>query len=435
MEPKILEHREIDKNLIHLKNELKSLEELGEFDVIGFDIDHTLVRYNVANLARIIEKWCMKTLMKDCEGYPDNLLEYCEDNSIDIALNGAILDYNNDIFIKLSEDCRIMRAFWGFTELEDSEIEEIYGKERHFEFSWWKYQDRVKGYEGFHSYVNTGVVSMISKLIEIKKNGLLHKTCHEIIKDIELCILKNIVHFTDDKWFKIREYGELFPEICKNLNFYVQNRPDYRESLQKLKAMGKKIFAASNSHAEYANLTMTQCIGEDWREFFDFVVANWGKPKFFKDVESITPFYRYTILTDDCKEKSCNVDDLCGNHIYLEGNVRDLEKYFQKMLDKEDVKFVYIGDNYISDGALSNLKEHWKGIALIEELNFEDPHADNTEEDDKPTLVNYKRFWGSYFEDYCGENDETPSRNIWVAFAEKECSFTISLFKDFEKML
>ena len=37
-------------------------------------------------------------------------------------MNGTILDYNNDIFIKLSEDCRIMRAFWGFTELDGKSI-------------------------------------------------------------------------------------------------------------------------------------------------------------------------------------------------------------------------------------------------------------------------------------------------------------------------
>ena len=84
MEPKILEHREIDKSLIHLKNELKSLDQLGEFDVIGFDLDHTLVRYNVSNLLRMTEKWFMKTLMEDWKGYPNNLLELCEDDCIDI---------------------------------------------------------------------------------------------------------------------------------------------------------------------------------------------------------------------------------------------------------------------------------------------------------------------------------------------------------------
>ena len=85
MEAKIREHREIDKSLIHLKNELKNLDQLGDFDVIGFDLDHTLVRYNVSTLVRMVEKIFMQTLIEDWKGYPDNLLELCEDDSVDIA--------------------------------------------------------------------------------------------------------------------------------------------------------------------------------------------------------------------------------------------------------------------------------------------------------------------------------------------------------------
>ena len=146
--------------------------------------------------------------------------------------------------------------------------------------------------------------------------------------------------------------------------------------------------------------------------FFDFATANWCKPRFFKDIEGHTSFHKYTTLAEDCKGKACSVKDLNSENIFLEGNVKHLEEYFEKLIGKEDVKFVYIGDNYLTDSAVSNLRKHWKGIALLEELNFEDPHADNTDEDDQPTLVNYKRFWGSYFEDYCGDNEETPSSNF-----------------------
>jgi hypothetical protein len=37
--------------------------------------------------------------------------------------------------------------------------------------------------------------------------------------------------------------------------------------LKKLKDMGKKVFVATNSHAEYTNVIMTASIGEDWRDF------------------------------------------------------------------------------------------------------------------------------------------------------------------------
>ena len=39
------------------------------------------------------------------------------------------------------------------------------------------------------------------------------------------------IHFTKDQCFKIREFGEFFPEVCKNTDIYLQRRPDYRELL------------------------------------------------------------------------------------------------------------------------------------------------------------------------------------------------------------
>ncbi len=55
--------------------------------------------------------------------------------------------------------------------------------------------------------------------------------------------------------------------MVKNTEKYIQRRDDFREILVKLREAGKKIFIATNSHAEYTNLIMTQSIGEDWRTF------------------------------------------------------------------------------------------------------------------------------------------------------------------------
>ena len=51
-------------------------------------------------------------------------------------------------------------------------------------------------------------------------------------------------------------------------NIFIRKGCLKKESLQKLKDMGKKLFVATNSHAEYAELTMTQSIGEDWKSKF-----------------------------------------------------------------------------------------------------------------------------------------------------------------------
>jgi len=53
--------------------------------------------------------------------------------------------------------------------------------------------------------------------------------------------------------------------------------------LIKLREKGKKIFLATNSHSDYANLIMTTSIGEDWRDFFDLISVASLKPQFWYD--------------------------------------------------------------------------------------------------------------------------------------------------------
>ena len=53
--------------------------------------------------------------------------------------------------------------------------------------------------------------------------------------------------------------------MVKEPTKYIQKREDFRQILVKLRELGKKIFIATNSHAEYTNLIMTHSIGEDWK--------------------------------------------------------------------------------------------------------------------------------------------------------------------------
>mmetsp|Transcript_34513 Transcript_34513/g.39937 ORF Transcript_34513/g.39937 Transcript_34513/m.39937 type:complete len:186 (+) Transcript_34513:33-590(+) len=183
MEEHIRVHREVPKESIHLKNELKSLSQLGDFDVIGFDADHTLIRYNVKDLAVMIDKCFVSTLCEECKGYPEEIENFPED-AVDIALNGVVFDMNNERLIKISDDSKVMRAFHGFTELEDDEITEIYGPERHFEFTPWEFRNREKGFAGFHTYFDSPGIVVIAKMMELKKKGLLEKTGKEMLEDV-----------------------------------------------------------------------------------------------------------------------------------------------------------------------------------------------------------------------------------------------------------
>lgn len=63
-----------------------------------------------------------------------------------------------------------------------------------------------------------------------------------------------------------------------------------RDVLIKLRNEGKFIFLATNAHWEYMELIMTTTLGQDWRSFFDMVIANARKSYFWSEKDD-PPMY------------------------------------------------------------------------------------------------------------------------------------------------
>mmetsp|Transcript_16198 Transcript_16198/g.15918 ORF Transcript_16198/g.15918 Transcript_16198/m.15918 type:complete len:201 (+) Transcript_16198:668-1270(+) len=197
--------------------------------------------------------------------------------------------------------------------------------------------------------------------------------------------------------------------------------------LIKLREAGKKVFIATNSHAEYTNLIMTRSIGDDWRSLVDFTASHCGKPIFFKEIHGTRKFFRCDYESVNLKGKECDVDDLEETHTYLEGNCKDLEEYFKKLIDKDEINFAFFGDHFITDAAISDLHKNWKGVAIMEELNHE-----QVEQTDESQLVGYEKYWGSFFG---GEINGEWHKNAWVKFAEEHTSYVLPLLGDLKKLL
>ena len=88
--------------------------------------------------------------------------------------------------------------------------------------------------------------------------------------------------------------------MIKNISQYVSIKPAIIKTLQILKEKGKMIFFLTNSSVEYTELVMKQALGQNWKNYFDFQVANCFKPLFHVHD---CPFY----CLDDNKPKLCGV--------------------------------------------------------------------------------------------------------------------------------
>ena len=127
-----------DEYLASLKKELSKLNFVSEdkfdsllsyfhdVDVIGFDIDFTLLLYNKKNMTRLIYDSLSEFLIKH-KNYPEKIsYSYNKDFVDSFSCKNIVLDFKRGNALKLRKDKTIIRAYHGKKELNKEEIEKVY---------------------------------------------------------------------------------------------------------------------------------------------------------------------------------------------------------------------------------------------------------------------------------------------------------------------
>lgn len=98
---------------------------LNDYDVLGFDADHCIVKYNVREL--MIHVSNIQGLdMHTKGGYPAEIAHY-EPGDLGLCLNNTVWDIPRGNLLKLTEGKVITRAYHGRRPLLNQEICTIYG--------------------------------------------------------------------------------------------------------------------------------------------------------------------------------------------------------------------------------------------------------------------------------------------------------------------
>jgi hypothetical protein len=72
-----------------------------DYDVIGFDADHCLVKYDIVELTKLIVDTHLKRLTEDYEGYPKEICNFDYAKNSGTVLNNATWDIQNGNVLKL----------------------------------------------------------------------------------------------------------------------------------------------------------------------------------------------------------------------------------------------------------------------------------------------------------------------------------------------
>lgn len=316
---------------------------MKHIEVIGFDMDYTLVRYHAENFESMTYQ---EILRKLCENYhyPKAVLKLKFDYQR--AIRGLVIDKNLGNVIKLSLYSKVKKAFHGTEEID------------------FKTQQNI--YQGLTIDLNDNArYSIIDTTFSISHAVLFMQlvTLKDQHPELELPDYFQLnEHIVDCLDLSHRD-GSLKAEVRKNIKKYILQDRDSVRALEKLKKHGKKLWVITNSDFNYSKLLLDYAINpflkdyKHWKDLFSLVITFSSKPKFFTER---SPLLSVDLETGLMKNHQGKIKD----GIYQGGNATSL----QKDLGLSGEQILYLGDHIFGDVLKIKKTCNWRTGLVIEEL-------------------------------------------------------------------
>ncbi|KAL6055019.1 5'-nucleotidase [Balamuthia mandrillaris] len=401
---------------------------LLDYDWLGFDLDHTLIRYSLDNLHQLCYDCFRKYLIEEAD-YPTDLL--------DIPLNqefikkGNVVDRKRGNILKLDYAGVVERGYHGTKPITKEELERLYKNEPLANFQglstpdWWS----------LTTFFEVTLAWLFAVLVDLEDTkGKQHQEEVNIYyRDYQgqSAVLYDALLYNFGQWGK----GWYFPAIQKDPSKYIFKQTKVRKWLEELRNVHRKrLFMVTNSFPEYLEVLANYAFGEDWRSLFDFISAAARKPSFF--TQNNDYFEVLDLDLDCCLVSSTPTTELSTDEIFYGGNAKVLLDFMRKEDEKnnrharkqgEDYhpKVLYFGDHLQYDVCIP-LKFGWHTVAIVEELeeleklqglefpSDHTPYLHDAENHPWSRHLDDNAYWGSYF--FCdgdGDGDAKKRDSFW----------------------
>lgn len=313
---------------------------------IGFDMDHTLVRYNSRNFEALAHRAMLEKLVEQ-RGYPQEILKLEFD--WDLAIRGLVIDRKKGNLLKVSRHGAIRASFHGTKPIDFSSQQKIY-KSIYIDLG------DARNYASIDTAFSISNATLFAQLVEFKNSP-----AGAGLPDYET-LAGDLLHAVDMS----HRDGSLKGEVARNLDRYIEKDEALVRGLEKYLKHDKRLFVVTNSDFEYTKLLLDYAInpflkdGKTWLDIFEIVVTNAQKPRFFFDN------LRFMKI-DPANGTMTNYDAPIKKGVYQGGGA---EK-FAKDLGVEGDDILYIGDHIYGD--ILRLKKdcNWRTALVVEELGAE----------------------------------------------------------------
>ncbi|XP_031395534.1 5'-nucleotidase domain-containing protein 4 isoform X2 [Punica granatum] len=336
---------------------------LRSISAIGYDMDYTLMHYNVMAWEGRAYDYCMENLRN--MGFPVDGLAF----DPDLVIRGLVIDKERGNLVKADRFGYVKRAMHGTRMLSTRAVSEIYGREL---------VDLRK--ETRWEFLNTlfsvsEAVAYMQMVDRLDDGSVAAKVGPLDYKGLYKAVVKAL--------FRAHVEGQLKSEIMSKPELFVEPDPELPLALLDQKEAGKKLLLITNSDFLYTDKMMKHSFNRflpndmGWRDLFDIVIVSARKPEFFQ-----TSHPMYEVVTGEGLMRPCFKASTGG--VYSGGSAQMVEN----SLNIHGDEILYVGDHIYTDVSQSKVHLRWRTALICRELE-EEYNALIQSRDHRETLIDF----------------------------------------------
>jgi HAD superfamily 5'-nucleotidase-like hydrolase len=310
---------------------------------IGFDMDYTLVHYDVDAWEERAYAYLQQKLLE--RGWPVDGLAFIPQ----YATRGLVVDTTLGNIVKADRFGYVKRAMHGTRRLDFDDQRKTYGRTLvDLSDTRWVF---------LNTFFSLSEAVMYAQLVERLDGGR----------------FAAVLNYADI-WHQIRQSldlahaeGRLKAEVSTQPDRYVVLDPDLPLALRDLKQSGKRLLLITNSEWTFTQVMMQHAFdrflpaGTTWHDLFELVIVGARKPDFFTARPPL-----YEVADAEGLLRPC-VAGPTGRGVYAGGHADMIEHY----LGLSGSEILYVGDHLYTDVRVSKDIRRWRTALIVRELEDE----------------------------------------------------------------
>jgi HAD superfamily 5'-nucleotidase-like hydrolase len=243
---------------------------------IGFDMDYSLVQYNVANWEAAAYRYAKQALAR--LGFPVDSLTFTDE----LVVRGCIVDKRLGNFVHADRFGYVRRAMHGTRRLSRQEVHSIYGRQ--------EVDLRNTGrWEFMNTLFSISEGCLYAQLVDKLDDGSLFTEAKPPFVESRCATYEQLHAACSRALFHAHVNSALKADVLANPDHFVRRDPSLPLTLMDQKYAGKKLVLITNSDWSYTSPMMSYICNEflpegmTWRDLFDVVIVSARKPAFFAE--------------------------------------------------------------------------------------------------------------------------------------------------------